>query len=128
MLADEPHKTPDAKSNTAKRATPQFHDILALVTSTDPWSSAPPTAIDLAVRWNAMQIRLTSVADEHRYIDATQHLVGFAAKHQAIPSRAAMRTHDDQIAIIPLRRTDDSGIGAMVESVVAIERYISLPG
>jgi nucleotide-binding universal stress UspA family protein len=53
MLADKFHETPAAKSSTAKRATPQFHDILALATSTGPWSAAVCAATDLAGRWHA---------------------------------------------------------------------------
>lgn len=53
MLAAKLHATSDAGSTPAKRATAQFHDILALATSTDPWSAAVWAATDLAARWHA---------------------------------------------------------------------------
>ena len=53
MLADQSRETPDAAPNTAKHATAQFHDILALATSTSPWSAAVWAATDLAARWHA---------------------------------------------------------------------------
>ncbi len=53
MLVDEPYKTSVAKSHEANPSASQFHDILALVTSTGPWSSALLTAVDLATQWNA---------------------------------------------------------------------------
>lgn len=53
MPADESPETSAAKSNPTKRATPQFHDILALATSTSPWSAAVRAATDLAARWHA---------------------------------------------------------------------------
>lgn len=53
MLADESRETSDARSNLAKPATTQFRDILALATSTGPWSAAVWAATDLAARWHA---------------------------------------------------------------------------
>lgn len=53
MLADGSHETSNAVSNLAKRATTQFHDILALATSSGPWSAAVWVATDLAARWHA---------------------------------------------------------------------------
>jgi nucleotide-binding universal stress UspA family protein len=53
MLANQSHEMSHATSIVTKRAALQFNDILALVTSTDPWSAALLTAIDLAARWNA---------------------------------------------------------------------------
>ncbi len=53
MLVDEPYKTSVAKPHEVNPSASQFHDILALVTSIGPWSSALLTAVDLATQWNA---------------------------------------------------------------------------
>jgi len=53
VLADQSREAPDARPNLAKPATTQFHDILALATSTGPWSASVWAAADLAARWHA---------------------------------------------------------------------------
>jgi len=53
MLTDESRHTPAEKLHKAKTSTLQFHDIVALATSTGPWSPALLAAIDIAGRWDA---------------------------------------------------------------------------
>jgi nucleotide-binding universal stress UspA family protein len=53
MLANKPDETSSTKPHMAEHPTQKFHDILALATSTGPWSAALLTAIDIAARWNA---------------------------------------------------------------------------
>lgn len=48
MLVQEPQSTAVPTSPSALR----FHDVLALATSTGPWSPALLTAVDIAARWN----------------------------------------------------------------------------
>lgn len=53
MFLEDSNETRGLKPHHTSLAHPQFHDVLALVTSTSPWSPASGIAIDIAAHWDA---------------------------------------------------------------------------
>lgn len=51
MITEESHDTSAIHSQIGKHSNLQFRDVLALATSTDPWSPALLAAIEIAARW-----------------------------------------------------------------------------
>ena len=96
MLANQSHETPAAKLNAAEYPWHQFHDILALVTSTGPWSAALLTAIDIAARWNAnvTGCYVPSSLREQRAFESDPTVMSLLAEVMAQPlsGRAIMAT------------------------------------